>query len=169
MAKGRPPDPTRAKRGTGNRPKPGEAKPARQRLPVLVEATPVAVGEPYPPPAALPEEAHDVWRAVVADLGGAGHMRPSFLPQIHVYCEAVHAHAQATELLRRDGLMVPGANGGWVKHPAAGIQKDAAATILRFADALGLTPAARIRLALEEVAGMSLLATLDRAIQKGAS
>lgn len=166
MAKGRPPDPTRAKRGTGNRPKPGEAKPARQRLPVIVEAAPVVELEPYPPPVTLPEAAHDVWRAVVADLGGAGHMRRSFLPQIHVYCEAVHAHAQATELLRRDGLMVPGANGGWVKHPAAGIQKDAAATILRFADALGLTPAARIRLALEEVAGMSIMQSLQRGLDK---
>jgi hypothetical protein len=38
--------------------------------------------------------------------------------------------------------------------------------MLRFADAFGLTAASRIRLALVEVAGMSLLASLNAGLDK---
>ncbi len=51
-------------------------------------------------------------------------------------------------------------------NPSIKIQKDAAATMLRYAETLGLTPAARIRLGLMEISGMSLLSTLNQAIDK---
>lgn len=158
MAKGRPADPKRAVRKTGNRPLPGEAKKARpvSPLPVPVES--------FPPPETLPAEVHDVWRAVVADLGGANHMRPSFLPAITAYCDAVYVHAQASAHIAQIGILVKGANGVPITNPLLKTQKDAAATMLRYAETLGLTPAARIRLGLMEITGASLLSTLNSAL-----
>lgn len=119
--------------------------------------------DPFPPPESLPVEVHPIWQAAVADLGGAGRMRASFMPQLAAYCEAVYVHAQASANIHQFGVLVKGANGP-VANPLLKVQKDSAATILRFADALGMTPAARIRLALEEVTGMSILASLNASL-----
>lgn len=118
----------------------------------------------WPLPETLPEPLHEVWRAAVDDLGGAGHMRAAFLPQLEAYCQAVWLHAQAVAEVRARGLMVKGIAGRSIVNPAVRVQKDAAATILRYADALGFTPSARIRMALEEVAGMSVLASLNASL-----
>jgi P27 family predicted phage terminase small subunit len=162
MAKGRPVDPTRARRGTGNRPKPGEAKKVKQAI-VLPEQLVAAVPERYPPPETLPEQVHNLWRSIVSDLGGSNHMRESFLPSITAYCEAAYLHAQASRAVH-DGLVVRSPSGQVVANPAIKIQKDAAATMLRYAESLGLTPAGRIRLGLMEVTGMSLLASLNQSL-----
>lgn len=159
MAKGRPVDPTRARRGTGNRPKPGEAKPAR----VPASAILVQPVDPFPAPATLPAEAHPVWQSVVTDLGGANNMRESYLPAVEVYCHAVYVHAQASANIAQYGVLVKGPSGP-IANPMLKVQKDAAATMLRYADTLGLTPAARIRLGLMEITGMSLLSTLNASL-----
>lgn len=157
MSKGRPASPASAKRGTANRPK--TVKP-----PVTVPGTEVAqVLDPYPPPATLPEEVHQVWRSIVSDLGGANHMRDSFLPALTAYCESVYLHAAASENIHEFGVLVKGQNGP-MPNPLIKVQKDAAATMLRYAETLGLTPAARIRVGLMEVTGMSLLAGLGQAL-----
>lgn len=158
MAKGRPADPSRARRGTGNRPKPGEAKPAAKAP--LIQVAPI---ESFAPPANLPAEVHDVWRSIVADLGGSNHMRESFEPSLAAYCQAVYLHAQASAQIVKYGILVNGTNGP-MPNPLIKVQKDAAATMLRYAETLGLTPAARIRLGLMEITGMSLLSTLNQAI-----
>lgn len=158
MTKGRPVDPKRATRGTGNRPKPGEAKKATA-APVVAVAPP----EAFAPPATLPAEVHEVWRAVITDLGGSNYMRPSFVPSLNAYCQAVYLHAQASANIAQYGVLVKGTNGP-MPNPLIKVQKDAAATMLRYAETLGLTPAARIRLGLMEITGMSLLSTLNTAI-----
>jgi P27 family predicted phage terminase small subunit len=163
MAKGRPADPTRARRGTGNRPKPGEAKASKVPL-VVPGASAVSLPESFPPPAELPVQVHDVWRAAVADLGGANHMRDSFMPALSAYCNAVYIHAQAAANIQEYGVLVAGPNGMPIANPLLKVQKDAAATMLRFAETLGLTPAARIRVGLMEVTGMSLLAGINQAL-----
>lgn len=162
MTKGRKPDPTRAKRGTGNRPKPGEAKKSSSSL-VLVSSSPTIV-EQFPPPESLPKEVHDLWRAIISDLGGANHMRQSFVSSVEVYCEAVYIHAQASANINSVGVLVKGQNGP-MPNPLLKVQKDAAATMLRYADSLGLTPAARIRLGLMEITGMSLLSSINSSIE----
>lgn len=161
MAKGRPVDPTRAKRGTGNRPKPGEAKPARAIVPVV--AAELVPAEQFPPTPAVPSEVHEVWRSAVADLGGANNMRESYVPALEAYCMAVYTHAQAAEGIRTMGILVK-SGGKTIINPAIKVQKDSAATMLRFAETLGLTPAARIRLGLMEITGMSLLSTLNASL-----
>ncbi len=161
MTKGRPADPKRATRKTGNRPLPGEAKKARQISPIAIQAPP----ETFPPSSNIPQEVHDVWRTIVQDLGGANNMRSSFLPALEAYCVAVYVHAQASNQIQQFGILVKGPNGP-MPNPSIKIQKDAAATMLRYAETLGLTPAARIRLGLMEISGMSLLSTLNQAIDK---
>jgi P27 family predicted phage terminase small subunit len=159
MAKGRPVDPTRANRGTGNRPKPGEAKKVLAPSPIAV---PVPV-DAYPPTDLIPEDVHGVWRAVVADLGKANNMRESYIPAVEAYCLAVYTHAQASANIKQFGVLVKGPNGP-IANPLLKVQKDASASMLRFAETLGLTPAARIRLGLMEITGMSLLSTLNASI-----
>lgn len=162
MPKGRPVDPGRARRGTGNRPKPGEAKKAKAISPIAI-AVPA---EAFPPTANVPAEVHDIWRAVVADLGGANNMRASFVPAVEAYCLAVYTHAQAAQNIQQFGILVKGPNGTPITNPLLKVQKDAAATMLRFAETLGLTPAARIRLGLMEITGISLLSSLNSALDK---
>lgn len=159
MTKGRPPSPTSAKRGTANHTRPDQKK---VKVPVVLPGS-VAVSEPFPPSETIPSEVHDVWRAVVADLGGANNMRTSFLPAVEAYCMAVYIHAQAAAQIQQFGVLVKG-NNGPIANPMLKVQKEAAATMLRYAETLGLTPAARIRLGLMEITGMSLLSTLNSAI-----
>lgn len=163
MTKGRPADPSRARRGTGNRPKPGEAKKVKQEI-VVPGAKAIAPADEFPPPADLPAPVHEVWRGVVADLGGANHMRASYVPALTAYCTAVYIHAQAAANIEQYGVLVKGKHGP-VPNPLLKVQKDAAATMLRFAETLGLTPSARVRVGLMEVTGMSLLAGIGQALE----
>ena len=170
MTRGRKPDPNRAKRGTGNRPQAGEAAPIKRARPkpIVPGQTQelVQVSEPFPPPATLPDEVHGVWRAAVNDLGGANHMRESFVPALEAYCNAVYVHAQAIANIQQYGVLVKGPHGP-VTNPLLKVQKEAAASMLRFAETLGLTPAARVRVGLMEVTGMSLLAGINATIDGG--
>ncbi len=159
MAKGRPVDPARARRGTGNHPKPGEARKPRAVSPLVVATPP----EAFPPSPVIPAEVHAVWRSVVSDLGAANNMRASYLPAVEAYCLAVYTHAQAATNITQFGVLVKGPNGP-IANPLLKVQKDAAATMLRFAETLGLTPAARIRLGLMEITGMSILSTLNTSL-----
>lgn len=161
MTKGRKPDPSRARRGTGNRPKPGEAKPAKAVVPAV--AAEVLPGRKFPPSELVPQEVHDVWHAVIDDLGGANNLRASYLPQVEAYCLAVYTHAQAAAGVAKLGVLVKSGD-KTIINPAIRVQKDAAATMLRYAESLGLTPAARIRLGLMEITGMSLLSTLNASL-----
>lgn len=90
-------------------------------------------------------------------------MRASFVPSVEAYCMAVYIHAQASANIQQYGVLVKGAAGP-IANPMLKVQKEAAATMLRYAETLGLTPAARIRLGLMEITGMSLLSTLNAAI-----
>lgn len=160
MAKGRKPDPTRANRGTGNRPAQGTPKVIKASpLPVTPEPVDVA----FAPPADLPEPIQEVWRAVVLDLGGSNHMRETYLPALRAYCEALHVHSLASANIREYGVLVKGPSGP-VANPLIRVQKEAAATMLRFAETLGLTPAGRIRLGLMEITGMSILSSLNESL-----
>jgi P27 family predicted phage terminase small subunit len=161
MSKGRTPDPGRARRGTGNRPAQGTPKVVKA-APVLAKIDEV---EAYPPPAGLPEIVHPVWKAIVEDLGGANHMRDSYLPAITAYCEAVYLHAEASANIHEFGILVKGPSGP-IANPLIRVQKDAAATMLRYADSLGLTPSGRIRLGLMEITGMSLLGSLKDSLDR---
>lgn len=127
------------------------------------EATVVAIPEAYPPPRDLPEVMHGAWRAIIDDLGSTNHMRETYLPAITAYVEAWWIHQEASANIHQFGVLVKGPSGPQA-NPLIRVQKEAAATMLRYADVLGLTPAGKIRLGLMEITGMSLLSSLNEAL-----
>ena len=151
MAKGRPPDPGRERRGTGNRAAVGRAKPATSRA---LPAPAAVVGAE--PPAGLPEAVAPVWGVCVAEMAANRHLRASDLILLKAYCEAVALHDESSNQIHRLGVLVAGPSGPMV-NPLIRVQKDAAQTIRQLSDVLGLNPLARIRAGLQEAAGASLV------------
>ena len=155
MAKGRPPDPKRARRGTGHRPLAG------QRPPVQVLAPRLELPEPPP---SLPVEAHEAWRAVCEELGPRGLMRGD-LHLVEMLVMAVTRNRQAREEIAKTSVLVS-YEGRALAHPMLKLEKDSAATYLRLAETLGLSPAARVRLGLMQVAGQSMLLTIAERVAR---
>ena len=65
---------------------------------------------------------------------------------IAIYAAAWADHKRATEALRVEKPLVPGARGGLVKNPWFGIRSDAARLMMSMGDRLGLDPKARAAL-----------------------
>lgn len=160
MTKGRPADPTRAKRGTGHRPAPGQ-KPA-------VVAVPEQVRPALPePPADLPAEAQDMFRRVVAELMPRG-LREADLEAISMMCYSAHIHYEARKRIAETGVLVKGLRGPMV-NPLIKVARDEANTYLRLANEFGLTLAARLRLGLMQLAGESIVASLNADLDQQAA
>ena len=153
MAKGRFPDPTRARRHTGHRPLPAQWAP---------------VGAPdtftqVPPPESLPAGARPVWDAACAELLPRG-LHPSDLPLVEMLAVAIYRHRQAGEYIAQMGSVLEDGD-GLRANPALKVEKDTAVTYLRLAETLGLTPAARMRLGLMQVTGQSILVAIREEIE----
>lgn len=156
MAKGRPADPTRAKRQTGNRPKPGEAKKAIEvvKLPGNEITLPKA-------PVGIPEVAAPIWDVAIAELYPRG-LRDADLEAVRMLVMAAYRHKQASDFVNQYGLMIEGKDGVPIPNPMLKIEKDTAATYLRLAEAFGLSLSARLRLGLMQLAGESILTSLNK-------
>jgi P27 family predicted phage terminase small subunit len=137
---------------------PAKRAPAKKATVAIVE-----IPEAFPPPRELPEVMHGTWRAIIQDLGSTNHMRDTYLPAITAYVEAWWIHQEASANIHQFGVLVKGPSGPQ-PNPLIRVQKEAAATMLRYADVLGLTPAGKIRLGLMEITGMSLLSSLNQAL-----
>lgn len=94
-------------------------------------------------PGDVSAEVARVWSERVVELEAMGIAFASDVDSWRAYCEAVVMHEKASALLARSPLLVEGRDGNLVKNPAIQIQRDAAATLLRFAQQFGLTPSAR--------------------------
>lgn len=150
MAKGRPADPKAVQRGT-----------ARAKRKPKADVTLVAVDAPlYPPPAGLPESVHPVWFTAVSEMGGNRHLREVDLVLLKVWCEAVHAHDEASRYIHEYGVLVKGPSGPKA-NPMIAVQDKTAATIRQLSEVLGLNPITRIRMGLMELSGRSQLADLN--------
>jgi P27 family predicted phage terminase small subunit len=149
MAKGRPRDPARERRGTGHRP--SQPKPA---LPDVVPAADAVCG--FSPPGDLPDVARQAWEVCVAEMGGNRHLRESDLILVKSYVEAVWVHAEASAKVHEFGVLVAGPHGP-IPNPMIRVQDNAARTIRLLSENLGLNPVARIRAGIMEVAGASLV------------
>ncbi len=153
LAKGRPADPTRARRGTGHRRNPTDA---------VVPSPPAPAAEELPPaPEGLPESAGDLWAQTIAELWPRG-LRHADLEGVRMMVTAAHRNRQAAALVDAHGLLVTSPTGQPVPNPALKIEKDTRADFLRLADAFGLTLAARLRLGLLQLQGETLLQSLER-------
>lgn len=156
MAKGRPADPTRARRKTGHRPLPGEGK--------AVEVAPQSDAVVFAPPAGLSPEGEAMFQRIVAELAPRG-LREADLDALTMLCHSAEVHRQAREFVTRSGVMVM-VNGRPVVNPAIKVARDEAQNYLRIAQEYGLTLAARLRLGLMQLAGESMLASLNRDLDK---
>jgi P27 family predicted phage terminase small subunit len=159
MAKGRPPDPKRERRGTGHRPLVG------QRPPVEVA---VSKGLDLTPPDGLPEATHELWTTVCSELAPRG-LTTAQLPLVEMLVKAMLRHRQAGKAVEKYGVMIPYRVGGSVRgmpNPMLRVEKDSAATYLRLAETLGLSPAAQVRLGLMQVAGQSMLLTIAERVAR---
>lgn len=152
-------DPTRARRQTGNRPKPGEAKPAKE----VVRLEPAAPVYP-PPPAGIVGPGVGIWEQVIAELWPRG-LRESDLEGVRMMVVAAVRHRQAAASIDEYGIIVEGPRGPMV-NPAVRVEKDSAATFIRLAEAFGLTLAARLRLGLLQLAGESILQSISKDLDR---
>lgn len=160
MTKGRPADPTRAKRQTGNRPKPGEAKVSTtaKKAAAVVAAVPAKPALPEPPPDLLPE-AQEMYRRVLEELMPRG-LREADLEAVAMLCHSASLHYEARRRIAEMGLIIEGPRGPMV-NPLVKVARDEAAIYLRLANEFGLTLAARLRLGLMQLAGESIVSSLN--------
>lgn len=104
-----------------------------------------APGEP-PMPDSLSEGARQVWAEVVPLLLAQKLLAPVDGGILECYCEGVAEVRACTVVLR--GTPQFYANGGlWKEHPAAKARREAMVRVERSSQQLGLTPAARSKVA----------------------
>ncbi len=105
------------------------------------------------PPGDMAGDVRAVWDYVVEELGPMGLAKRPDVHQLRAYCEAVVAHATASRIVAKDGILqYEKKDAVWRKHPAFFIQTTAARTMLVFGREFGLTPASRVQFKAGEVA-----------------
>ncbi|MFA7265123.1 MAG: phage terminase small subunit P27 family [Candidatus Nanopelagicales bacterium] len=158
MARGRPADPSRARRKTGNRPVASDAgKAALVALPDLPTRLIPAM------PDHIPDAAKPMWDRIIGELLERGVKDLDF-DLAGVLVVALLRHRQAC--LQLEDLLVVDDKGRITANPLLKIERDQANTIMRVATELGLTPAARLRLGLMQLAGQSILAGLNQDLDR---
>lgn len=158
MTKGRPADPTRARRKTGNRPLAGETKPVA----VLPEAVRPALPEP---PESLLAPERELWLRLVEESAPRG-LRPHDIDGITMLCQASQIHREAQQGIAEHGILVKGQRGPMV-NPLVKVARDQAMFILRIMNEYGFTPAARVRLGLQTLAAESMVQALNNQLDAG--
>lgn len=111
-------------------------------------------------PATLPPDLQDTYRRLVEELQPRGLREPD-LDALEMMVHALHAHRQARAWVLRYGAVLVSPSGRPYPNPALKIARDEAATYTRLAQEYGLTLAARLRLGLMQLAGESLLQSLN--------
>ncbi len=151
--RGRKPDPKAPARGTAKQRKKTEIVPA-----AYSHAFPMQAAANIPTPPSLPKEAHELWRGMCVEI--ARHeLRPGDLPLVEQLCVAALRHRQAAAYVKKHGLIVD-TEFGPVRNPMLTLEQQSANLYLKLANSLGLSPEARVRLDLMQIAGQSLLASL---------
>ncbi|HYT30552.1 MAG TPA: phage terminase small subunit P27 family [Actinomycetota bacterium] len=146
--KGRPRDPTRARRQTGHRRKPSQ--------PAIVRALPAPKVDTLGPPEDLPKELVPVWTNLVDALGGVTSLRPADAFAVEAMVRQFARIKQAGELVDQYGMVTQTVSGDVTVSPFLKAERDATAMFLRLAEHYGLTVAARLRLGLMQLAGKTL-------------
>jgi P27 family predicted phage terminase small subunit len=107
------------------------------------DAEPKAPEGKMEPPFDLSDEVRKIWVSRLALLEQMDLATPADIDSWRAYCEAVVIHEKASRALVGQPVLIKGLSGFLVKNPALQIQRDAALTVLRFAQQFGLTPSAR--------------------------
>jgi P27 family predicted phage terminase small subunit len=132
--KGRKPKPLQQKVREGN--------PGKRKLPEPLELD----SGPLSKPADLPAEASALWDDLVPLLEHAGVAERVDRAAFSALCVQWARAERARAVLAAEGLFALGSTGQLVEHPGLGIERNACALFLRFAEQYGLTPAARARI-----------------------
>ena len=98
-------------------------------------------------PSWLTREARAVWRRTLRELQAMRVVTPADAHHLAMYCTTVAEYIAAAALVARDGLLVPGRDGGQVANPACRIERDRLVMAHRLGADLGRSPAARVSLA----------------------
>lgn len=100
---------------------------------------------PPTPPAWLVGEGRALWDRVVAELEPYNILKPTDGPALTCYCVAWQLLLDATETVRREGMIIH-TDGGPRRHPAVQIAEAAGRELRAWANEFGLTPAGKLRL-----------------------
>ena len=137
--RGPQPKPTALKRFEGN---PGKRK--------LNDAEPIPVGA-LKKPSHVTAAAAEEWERVVAAMP-PGFYTSADTSTLTVYVSAWVVYRKAVLIIEREGMFSIGSTGQMVPHPALAIIATQANIILKAADRLGMSPAARTRLQMPNAA-----------------
>lgn len=154
MAKGRPKDPTRARRRTGHRRKPDEA-PALAAVPAL----PAIMAEPLPAPDHLPEAMVPTWERLVELIGELG-VRDVDAFALEALVRQYHRMRDTGKLVDDYGVVARNGQGEVIPSPFLRAEREATRAFVQLAEQYGLTLAARMRLGLMQLAGKTLAQAL---------
>ena len=176
--KGRKPDPKAARRGTARHRKSTEIAPVEISGAIAADT----VGA-IRPPRSVPQTkvVKELWRVLLAEV--ARHeLRAGDLPLLEAMFVAKVRHAQAGAYVRKHGpiihieeppeydelgqLVRPAVTIGPMRNPMLKEERDQAALYDRLAQRFGLSPEARIRLDLMQIAGASLLGSLRQSLDE---
>lgn len=133
----------------------GGPKPAPTALKLVRGDKPSRINraEPKPPtaelvcPAWLTPNAKRIWKERAGELEQAGVLTVWDVELFAQWCEAVVLVRRARrELGQRKSLLVTGARGTQVKHPALQIVRDSIATMLSLSARFGMDPSSRSQL-----------------------
>jgi len=111
----------------------------------------------------IPDAAKPMWDRIIGELLERGVKDLDF-DLAGVLVVALLRHRQAC--LQLEDLLVVDDKGRITANPLLKIERDQANTIMRVATELGLTPAARLRLGLMQLAGQSILAGLNQDLDR---
>jgi|SRR6516162_286746 P27 family predicted phage terminase small subunit len=92
------------------------------------------VDPPPPPPAHLSAPAREWWETTINRY----ELQPHHLKLLELCLQAWDRWEQAREQIERDGLTVPGREGGMRPHPCVGIERDARLAVARLVRELDL-------------------------------
>ncbi len=152
--KGRPKDPTRTRRQTGHRRKPGEAP----KL-AIAPAPPPAELVLEPPPD-LPEAMRPTWDRMVELLVPLGSRQVDVFA-IEALVRQYHRMRSTGALVDEYGVVLRTEAGAVSASPFLRAERDAAAMFLRIGEQFGLTVASRMRLGLMRLEGKTMAEALQ--------
>jgi P27 family predicted phage terminase small subunit len=142
-----------------------EGNPGKRPLPAaIVPGGRVTVVGSLEPPEWLMGAGLDWWRRVVPELEATGLLARLDQTALETMATLYGRLQEAREALLEDGITSIGSQGQAVTHPAAKVEAQVAALLLRFMEQYGLTPVARARAGLAILEGTKLMDELDRSI-----
>lgn len=128
-------------------------KPASHRRAEGKDVKPSEASEPVkaprgspPMPAGLNRRAQAAWRQLASELSALGLLARTDGAQLEAAASLIARAREARTRVNRDGLFTHGSTGQLREHPGVKIERDSWAQARQLLEAMGLSPAARLRM-----------------------